>query len=86
MGAGRSVFRPWRESLYWVEAEDGVFSVLDAAYRQTANLQYDEVFVDVEVKRLPAPDEGDASFYDGVLRVSELNTMDKLDAESCSKP
>ncbi|MEM6988717.1 MAG: hypothetical protein AAF499_19605 [Pseudomonadota bacterium] len=86
-GPGEAFFRPCGgSSLYWVEAEAGVFADLDAQYRQIATLQYDDVFAVVEARRLPPAAEGTGSYYDGVLMISELRIMEPLDGESCSRP
>ncbi|MEM9601740.1 MAG: hypothetical protein AAGA11_02650 [Pseudomonadota bacterium] len=86
-GPGEAFFRPCGgSSLYWVEAEPGVFADLDAQYRQIATMQYDDVFAVVQARRLPPAAEGTGSFYDGVLMVSALTTMEALDGESCSRP
>lgn len=85
-GPGEAFFRPCGgSSLYWVEAEEGVFADLDAQYRAIASLQYDDVFAIVQARRLPPAEEGSGSFYDGVLMVSALTTMEPLDGESCSR-
>lgn len=86
-GPGEAFFRPCGgSSLYWVEANTSVFSDLDTRYRQIATLQYDEVFAVVDAQRLPPAAEGSGSFYDGVLMVERVETMEPLDGESCSRP
>lgn len=85
-GPGEAFFRPCGgSSLYWVETEDGVDRDLDKAYRQIASLQYDDVFAVVKARRLPPAAEGAGRYYDGVLMVSELELMQRLDSESCSR-
>lgn len=85
-GPGEAYFRPCGGSnVFWVTADDAVTTDLDQRYRQVARMQFDDVYLELDGLNLPAPSEGEASFYDGVLDVRKVLSMDALDEDSCSR-
>ncbi len=85
-GPGEAYFRPCGgSSVYWATASDGIAEELDGRYRAIANLQFDDVYLELSGTRQPAPSEGEASFYDGVLEIQTVITMAADDENSCSQ-
>jgi len=85
-GPGEAYFRPCGgSSVYWVNASEAVAAELDQQYRQIARLQFDDVYLEMKGESKPAPKEGEASFYDGVLEIEQVVEMDAVDENTCSQ-
>lgn len=85
-GPGEAYFRPCGgSSVHWVTASDNVESELDKLYRNIAQQQFDDVYLEMKAQSKPIPKEGPASFYEGVLEVDEIIRMDAVDEDTCSQ-
>ncbi len=85
-GPGEAYFRPCGgASVYWVIAGERVGQQLDDEYRQIATQQFDDVYLEMKAISQPTPDEGDASFYDGVLEIEQVISMIPVDENTCSQ-
>ncbi|MGB0865911.1 MAG: hypothetical protein ACPGSC_05345 [Granulosicoccaceae bacterium] len=85
-GPGEAYFRPCGgSSVYWVTSSESVSKDLDQRYRQIASLQFDDVYLEMKGRSEPAPSEGEASFYDGVLEVEKVLTMEAVNEDTCSQ-
>ncbi len=85
-GPGEAYFRPCGgSSVYWVETSDDIAAELDKQYRQIANLQFDDVYLEMAALRKPSPKEGEASFYDGVVEIERVFEMGEEDENTCSQ-
>lgn|GEM_PF-2211064 len=84
-GPGEAYFRPCGgESVFWVTANEELTGELDKSYRQIASRWFDDVYLEAVATEVPKPEEGSASFFDGVLDINAIRQMKKLDAEACS--
>ena len=85
-GPGEAYFRPCGgSSVFWVNASETIAADLDQRYRQIARLQFDDVYLEIKGKSEPPPKEGEASFFDGVLQVEQVMSMDAVNENTCSQ-
>lgn len=85
-GPGEAYFRPCGgSSVYWVSANETIAADLDQRYRQIAQLQFDDVYLVLKGKSKPPPKEGEASFFDGVLQIEQVVSLDAVDENTCSQ-
>ena len=85
-GPGEAYFRPCGgSSVYWVTASERVAGYLDNRYRQIARLQFDDVYLVMKGQSAQPPKEGEASFYDGVLDIEQVISMEAVDEDTCSQ-